>query len=218
MRHRKKVKKIGRTPGHRHSTLRNLASGLIEHHQIRTTLAKAKALQQYVERLISYAKENSVHSRRLVFKFLQNRSLVKKLFDEIVTQFEGRNGGFTRVVKLGQRQGDGAMMSIVQLVGFEQVIMEEEAEKKKRRQQRAEKKKAAEEARAKAAEEAEESPKAEEAAAEETTEPAEEPKKKKAKSAGKKSEEKTSAAEAEQKKKKTAKKPKEKDSSKGKKP
>lgn len=217
MRHRNQVKKIGRTPGHRRSTLRNLASGLIEHHQIRTTLAKAKALQPYVERLITYAKENSVHSRRLVFKFLQNRSLVKKLFDEIVTKFEGRNGGYTRIVKLGQRRGDGAMMSIVQLVGFEQLIMEEEAEKKKRRQQRAEKKKATEEARAKAAEEAEQAAPAQEAAAEEVAEPAEEPKKKKAKSAGKKSKEEAAAAEADQKKKKTAKKSKGKDSSKDKK-
>ncbi len=217
MRHRKKVKKIGRTPDHRQSTLRNLASGLIEHHQIRTTLAKAKALQQYVERLITYAKEDSVQNRRLVFKFLQNRALVKKLFDEIAKTFEGRNGGYTRVVKLGQRRGDGAMMSIVQLVGFEQLIMEEEAEKKKRRQQRAEKKKAAEEAREKEAKEVEEIAEAEEAAAEEIAEPAEEPKKKKAKSAGKKSEEEAPAAEADQKKKKTSKKSKEEDSSEDKK-
>lgn len=211
MRHRKKVKKIGRTPDHRQSTLRNLASGLIEHHQIRTTLVKAKALQQYVERLITYAKENTVHSRRLVFKFLQNRALVKKLFDEIVEKFEGRNGGYTRVVKLGQRRGDGAMMSIVQLVGFEQLIMEEEAEKKKRRQQRAEKKKAAEEAREKEAKETEAAAEAEEAA-----EPEEKPKKKKTKSAEKESKEEPAAADADLKKKKAPKKSKEKDSSKDK--
>jgi large subunit ribosomal protein L17 len=133
MRHRKKVKKLGRTASHRKSLLQNIAASLIEHHQIRTTLAKAKAAQSHIEKLITYAKEDSVHARRLAFKFLQNRNLVKKLFDEIATTFDDRKGGYTRVVKLGRRRGDGAELAILQLVGFEQFLVEETPKKKKRK-------------------------------------------------------------------------------------
>ncbi|RMF60783.1 MAG: 50S ribosomal protein L17 [Calditrichaeota bacterium] len=133
MRHRKKVKKLGRTVSHRKALLRNIAAALIEHHQIKTTLAKAKAAQRYIERLITYGKNDTVHSRRLAFKFLQNRTLVKKLFDEIAPTYENRNGGYTRVIKLGQRQGDGAHVAILQLVGFEELIIDEGAGKKKKK-------------------------------------------------------------------------------------
>ena len=141
MRHRRKVKKLGRNASHRRATLRNLASALINHHQIKTTQAKAKAARSYIEKLITTGKKDSVHARRQVFKFLQNRTLVKKLFDEIAPSFADRNGGYTRIVKLGPRVGDGAEMAILQLVGFEQVIIDEQEKQKKKRQVKAEKKK-----------------------------------------------------------------------------
>lgn len=144
MRHRKKVKKLGRTASHRRATLRNLASALINHHQIKTTLAKAKAARSNIEKLITTGKKDSVHARRQAFKFLQNRTLVKKLFDEIAPSFSDRNGGYTRIVKLGPRTGDSAEMAILQLVGFEQMIIDEQEKQKKQRKARAEKKKAKE--------------------------------------------------------------------------
>jgi large subunit ribosomal protein L17 len=133
MRHRKKVKKLGRTASHRKSLLQNIAASLIEHHQIRTTLAKAKAAQSHIEKLITHSKEDSVHARRLAFKFLQNRTLVKKLFDEIAPTYDDRKGGYTRVIKLGRRRGDGAELAILQLVGFEKFLVEESQKKKKRK-------------------------------------------------------------------------------------
>ncbi len=131
MRHRKKVKKLGRTKSHREATLRNLARAIIEHHQVKTTLAKAKAARSYIERLITYGKKNTVAARRLAFKRLQNRTLVKMLFDEIAPAFAERNGGYTRVIKLGRRRGDGAELAVLQLVGFEKLVVEEKAKPKK---------------------------------------------------------------------------------------
>lgn len=179
MRHQKKVKKLGRTASHRKAMLRNVASALIEHHQIRTTLTKAKAVQSYIEKLISYGKNDTVHSRRLAFKMLQNRTLVKMLFDEIATTFGDRKGGYTRVVKLGQRRGDGAPMAILQLVGFEQLVVDEETPKKKKGKGKAAKKEAAKETKAAAKKEtagkkAEKVAAEEEVAPEETTEHVEE--------------------------------------------
>ncbi|RMG60918.1 MAG: 50S ribosomal protein L17 [Calditrichaeota bacterium] len=132
MRHRKAIKKLGRTASHRKALLRNLARAMVEHHQIKTTLAKAKAAQGYIERLITYAKQDTVHARRLAFKHLQSRTLVKKLFDEIGPTFADRNGGYTRVVKLGHRRGDGAELAVLQLVGFETTVVEEKPAKKKK--------------------------------------------------------------------------------------
>ncbi len=140
MRHRKKVKKLGRTASHRKATLRNLVSALIEHHQIRTTQVKAKAAQQFIDKLITIAKEDTVHARRQVFKVLQNRNLVKALFDDIASTYSDRSGGYTRVIKLGTRRGDGAQMSLLQLVGFEKVVIDEEAPKKKKAPKKAPKK------------------------------------------------------------------------------
>lgn len=170
MRHRRKVKKLGRTASHRRATLRNLASALINHHQIKTTQAKAKAARSYIEKLITTGKKDTVQARRHAFKFLQNRSLVKKLFDEIAPTYANRNGGYTRIVKLGPRLGDSAEMAILQLVGFEQVIIDEQEEQKKKRKVRAEKKKAEEAAM-----------EAEAAEAMETVEPKEEVKEEKKK-------------------------------------
>ncbi len=135
MRHRKKVKKLGRTKSHREATLRNLARAVIEHHQVKTTLAKAKAARSYIERLITYGKKDTVAARRLAFKRLQNRTLVKMLFDEIAPAFADRNGGYTRVIRLGRRRGDGAELAVLQLVGFEKLMVEEKAKEKKKKKE-----------------------------------------------------------------------------------
>ncbi|MCK4893481.1 MAG: 50S ribosomal protein L17, partial [Calditrichia bacterium] len=112
MRHRNKTKKLGRTKAHRKVTLRNLATAILEHHQIKTTLAKSKAARSYVEKLITTGKKDSLAARRQAFKLLQNHRLVKKLFDEIAPTFSERSGGYTRVIKLGRRRGDGAELAI----------------------------------------------------------------------------------------------------------
>jgi large subunit ribosomal protein L17 len=99
--------------------MRNMAAQVIEHKEIKTTLAKAKELRGYVDRLITYGKKGTVHHRRLAFQFLQNKEAVTSLFDEVAPTFETRNGGYSRIIKLGFRKGDGAELSIFQLVGFE---------------------------------------------------------------------------------------------------
>jgi len=195
MRHRKKVKKLGRTASHRRATLRNMATALINHHQIKTTLGKAKAARSYVEKLITTGKKDSVHARRQAFKLLQNRTLVKKLFDEIAPSFSDRNGGYTRVVKLGPRTGDGAEMAVLQLVGFEQLIIDEQEKQKQKRKERVEKKKAKEAEEAEAAEVV-------------TEEPVEKEKEKEEKEAKKKATEEKKEAKEEKPKEAKAKKPK----------
>ncbi len=139
MRHLKDVQKLGRTASHRRATLASLAVAIIEHKHIRTTTAKAKAARRLVEHLITHAKKNTVAARRLVFDTLRRRNAVKTLFDEIAPKFSTRNGGYTRVTKLGRRQGDGAELSVVELVGYEGVqvekqqrALEKRAERKKR--------------------------------------------------------------------------------------
>jgi len=109
--------------------MRNLAAQVIEHKQIKTTTAKAKELRGYVDRLITYAKKGSVHHRRLAFKFLQNKEAVHSLFEELASVYETRNGGYSRIIKLGNRKGDGAAVSIFQLVGFETSKESAKAEK-----------------------------------------------------------------------------------------
>jgi large subunit ribosomal protein L17 len=134
MRHRKKTKKLGRTKAHRLATLRNLASEIFQHKQIKTTIVKAKAARSVVERLITFGKKDTVAARREAFKFLQNHKLVKLLFDDIAPTFTNRKGGYTRVIKLGRRKGDGAELAILQLVGYEPIIIEDkkQASKKKK--------------------------------------------------------------------------------------
>lgn len=119
MRHRKTVAKLGRTAAHRKATLSNLAVALFERKHITTTEAKAKATRRYSERLITLAKKQSLHARRLAFAKLRQKKAVGILFDEIAPEYADRPGGYTRVVKLGQRQGDGARMAVLELVGFE---------------------------------------------------------------------------------------------------
>jgi len=130
MRHLKKGNHLGRTASHKKALMRNMAAQVIEHKEIKTTLAKAKELRKYVERLITYGKRASLHHRRLAFKFLQNKEAVTMLFDEIAPAYEDRNGGYTRIIKLGNRKGDNAEISIFQLVGFEAIAEEKKAKEK----------------------------------------------------------------------------------------
>ena len=116
MRHQKRVIKLGVEREHRKAILRNLVRGLFLHGRVKTTLVRAKAAQRVAERLITRAKEDTVHNRRQVRRFLVDRKLTNKLFVEIAPKFKDRNGGYTRVVKLGIRRGDGAQMALLELV------------------------------------------------------------------------------------------------------
>jgi large subunit ribosomal protein L17 len=121
MRHRKKGKKLGRKSPHRKRTLQALANALIEHKQIRTTVAKAKALRPFVEPLITRAKEDTKHNRRQVFRHLQNNSSINELFGEIADRVGDRPGGYTRIIRLGHRPGDGAETALIELVDYNDV-------------------------------------------------------------------------------------------------
>ena len=118
MRHKRKGFKLGRTQAHRKATLSALANALIKHKRIKTTLTKARALRMYVEPIINRAKVDSTHSRRQVFRYLQDKYAVSELFGEIAEQIGDRPGGYTRIVKLGQRAGDSAQMAIIELVDY----------------------------------------------------------------------------------------------------
>lgn len=121
MRHRKKGKKIGRTSSHRKRTLQALSNALIENKRITTTVAKAKALRPFVEPLITRAKEDTQHNRRQVFRHLQSNDAIEELFGEVSERVGDRPGGYTRIIKLGQRSGDGAELAMVELVDYNDV-------------------------------------------------------------------------------------------------
>lgn len=140
MRHRKAGRKLGRTASHRKATLMNLSSALFERKHITTTEAKAKETRRFAERLITLAKNDTVHARRIAIKFLRHRDIVHTLFHDVAPQYKERPGGYTRVIKLGQRNGDGAHMAVLELVGFDtavkkkkakEAIQEKDAKKKK---------------------------------------------------------------------------------------
>jgi len=116
VRHRKKGRQLSRTRSHRKATLRNLATSLFRHERIETTTAKAKELRPYAERLITLARRGDVHARRLAAMKIQDREILGKLFDEIAPRYMERPGGYTRVLKLGNRKGDAAEMSLIELV------------------------------------------------------------------------------------------------------
>ena len=130
MRHGIDKRKLGRTTEHRLAVLRNLATSLFEKERIITTVAKAKELRRFAEKAITLAKDGTLHSRRLALKYVWKKEALKKLFDEIGPRFEGRNGGYVRIVKLGERKGDGASMAMVELVGSE---YKEKAKKKEKK-------------------------------------------------------------------------------------
>ena len=140
MRHNKKFNHLGRTASHRASMLANMACSLIKHKRITTTLAKAKALKKYVEPLITRSKNDTTTSRRVVFRYLQDKYAVKELFGAVSEKVADRPGGYTRVIKLGTRLGDAAEMAFIELVDFdENMAKTPKAEKKTRRSRRSKK-------------------------------------------------------------------------------
>jgi len=122
MRHRVKGRKLGRTASHRKATLTSVATALLKHKRIKTTLAKAKEVRGVVERIITKARKDDLHSKKQVMDLIKNKEVVKELFAEIVPKVGERPGGYTRVVKLGRRFGDAAQMAIVELVDYNEVI------------------------------------------------------------------------------------------------
>jgi len=137
MRHNKKFNHLGRTASHRSAMLANMAISLIMHKRITTTVAKAKALKKYVEPLITKAKEDSTNSRRVVFSYLQNKEAIKELFGTVAEKVGDRPGGYTRIIKLGFRQGDAAQICFIELVDFDPEMAKGETKKKTRRSRKA---------------------------------------------------------------------------------
>ena len=139
MRHGKKVAHLGRTNTHRKAMLANMASSLIEHKRINTTVAKAKALKQFVEPLVTRSKEDTTHNRRVVFRALRNKYAVTELFRIVSEKVGDRPGGYTRIIKLGNRLGDNADMALIELVDFNEVYETDKPKKKKSRRRGAKK-------------------------------------------------------------------------------
>ena len=123
MRHNKAINHLGRKSGHRKALLANMATSLILHKRIETTVAKAKALKMYVEPLITKCKEDTTHSRRVVFSYLKNKEAVTELFRTVAPKIADRPGGYTRVLKTGFRQGDGADMALIELGDFNEAAL-----------------------------------------------------------------------------------------------
>ncbi len=119
MRHLVRSKKLGRNSAQRRALLRNLVTSFLEKERIRTTLAKAKATRPVAEKMITLSRTNSLHARRRALRFIYNKDVVKKLFEEIGPRFSERPGGYTRIVKLGPREGDGAEMAMLEMIGSE---------------------------------------------------------------------------------------------------
>jgi len=131
MRHQKKTVRLGRKAEHRNSLLANQVCSLIEHQRIKTTLAKAKAVRPLAEKMVTLGKNGSIHARRTAFSTLRHKDAVKKLFDEIAPRSTERNGGYTRIVRLGQRKSDSASMAFVEWVDAAVIVEEKPVEEKK---------------------------------------------------------------------------------------
>ena len=138
MRHQKKTVKLGRTADHRKALLANQVCSLIEHQRIKTTLAKAKAVRPLAERMVTLGKNGSIHARRTAVATLRQKNAVKKLFDDIAPRSAERNGGYTRIVKLGQRKSDSAPMAFIEWVDMAEVVEQKPAEEKKAKRKEAE--------------------------------------------------------------------------------
>ena len=143
MRHNKKFNHLGRTNTHRNAMLSNMASSLIKHKRIFTTVAKAKELRKYVEPILTNAKSDTTHSRRLVFKLLQNKYSVTELFNDVAQKIADRPGGYTRIIKTGNRLGDNAAMCFIELVDYNENMMKDTTAKKATKTRRSRKKSAA---------------------------------------------------------------------------
>jgi len=138
MRHQKKTIKLGRTAEHRKALLANQVCSLIEHQRIKTTLAKAKAVRPLAERMVTLGKNGSIHARRTALATLRQKNAVKKLFDDIAPRSAERNGGYTRIVKLGQRMSDSAPMAFIEWVDMAELIEAKAEEEKKAKRKKAE--------------------------------------------------------------------------------
>ncbi|HKQ97727.1 MAG TPA: 50S ribosomal protein L17 [Candidatus Polarisedimenticolia bacterium] len=136
MRHNAGYRKLGRTSSHRRALLRSLTTSLFLHERIRTTLPKAKELRPFAEKLITLARRDNLHARRQVAAEVADRDVVKKLFASLGPRFASRPGGYTRTMKLGKRQGDGAEMAIIELVGSEAILKQQSEERKAKRDRR----------------------------------------------------------------------------------
>jgi large subunit ribosomal protein L17 len=185
MRHQKKTVKLGRTAEHRKALLTNQVCSLIEHQRIKTTLAKAKAVRPLAERMVTLGKNGSIHARRMALATLRQKRAVKKLFDDIAPRSAERNGGYTRIVKLGQRKSDSAPMAFIEWVDMAEVVEEKPSEEKKAKRKEPEPKPKKTEPEAAASKE--EEPAVMEEKPAEALAPAEEPKPKKRRWFGRKS-------------------------------
>ncbi len=136
MRHGKKFNHLGRQTAHRKAMLANMACSLIEHKRINTTVAKAKALKQFVEPLVTKSKEDTTHNRRIVFSKLRQKEAVTELFREVATKVADRPGGYTRIIKLGNRLGDNADMAMIELVDYNEIYNAGKKAKKTTRRSR----------------------------------------------------------------------------------
>ena len=136
MRHGKKFNHLGRKTAHRKAMLSNMANSLIEHKRINTTVEKAKALRVYIEPLMTKAKTDSTHSRRIVFKYLQNKEVVTELFRDVAPKIADRPGGYTRIIRTGYRLGDNAEMCMIELVDYNELYTNEGKKKNTRRSRR----------------------------------------------------------------------------------
>src|SRR2546430_16042185 len=137
MRHQKNTVRLGRKAAHRKALLANQVCSLIEHHRIKTTLAKAKAVRSLAERMVTLGKNGSIHARRIALATLRQKLAVKKLFDDIAPRSADRNGGYTRIVKLGQRKSDSAPMAFIEWVDMAEGVEEKPAEGKKAKRKEA---------------------------------------------------------------------------------
>jgi large subunit ribosomal protein L17 len=187
MRHQKKTIKLGRTADHRRALLANQVCALIQHQRIKTTLAKAKAVRPLAERMVTLGKNGSIHARRRALAVLRQKNVVKKLFDDIAQRSAERNGGYTRIVKLGARKSDSARMAFIEWVDAEHIA--EEKPKKEKKAKRKEPEAKPQQVTAEAEQLTREEPKSEAPAPkqEEPTAPTEEPKPKKRRWFGRKS-------------------------------
>ena len=125
MKHKVAGRKLGRNPAHRKAMLRNLVTSLLEHERIVTTVPKAKEARKIAEKMITLAKRGDLHARRQAMAYIRTKSVVAKLFDELSDQYADRQGGYTRIIRTGSRFGDAAPMAILELVGYEEEIVEE---------------------------------------------------------------------------------------------
>ena len=139
MRHNRTINHLGRTASHRSAMLSNMACSLIKHKRISTTVAKAKALRKFIEPLLTKSKEDTMHSRRIVFASLKDKNTVTELFREVSTKIADRPGGYTRILKTGNRLGDAAEMCIIELVDYNENMLKEKAAKKTTRTRRSKK-------------------------------------------------------------------------------